>query len=341
VEASTGQASLVDLLVTRHLLEPAVLRDAMAEVFDLPLAKLPPARVDMELLSKLPAGAAREHVVFPLERQDTRLVLAVADPTREKPLRAVRRQMGLTLDLRLATRADLEPLVNEYYSPTLVALLPSGQTTTVHLRTNEIRIGKAESNDLVLSDPTVSRAHAFVRSFDSGYQVVDIESSNGVFVGDERVEGSATLKHGDVIKIGACLLTFKLPVSEAAGDATRLASPKPFGGGEPLIVALSAKAPAADAASAAAPPGREKKKKEKKQPAPKKESEKLTAAWIGFAGRIVSQIVAVLFALFMAYVAGSKACGNQPAQPPAEAGETNTSAVHYTSGAGFAPGGES
>lgn len=51
----------------------------------------------------------------------------------------------------------------------------------------ELRIGTAVSNDLVLSDPTVSAAHCSLELVPGGVRVRDSESTNGVYVGGIRV----------------------------------------------------------------------------------------------------------------------------------------------------------
>jgi hypothetical protein len=224
-EASARGLSFVGKLVERNLVAPSALRDAMATAFELPLAKLAHGLVDTELLARFPADAAREYLFFPLARNDTRLTVAVVDPTLEEPLLALRNAVGVALDLRLAAADEVAPLVDAYFAPTLVARLPSGETVSVSIRAKEFRIGSAGDNDLVLSSPSVCRSHAFIRSFDGGYQVVDIESRSGVFVGPVRVDGSVTLRSGDVIRIGDCCLTFLPPVAEAGAGATgRLAA---------------------------------------------------------------------------------------------------------------------
>ena len=50
-----------------------------------------------------------------------------------------------------------------------------------------LRIGSAPDNDLVLSDPTVSRHHAEMQFTEDGLQLRDLNSTNGTFIGDIRV----------------------------------------------------------------------------------------------------------------------------------------------------------
>ncbi len=71
----------------------------------------------------------------------------------------------------------------------------------------EVALGRDERNDIVLPDPRVSRFHAVVRPVDGGYQIVDLNSSNGTFVNRERV-GARPLQEGDEILIGSTSLYF-------------------------------------------------------------------------------------------------------------------------------------
>jgi len=50
-----------------------------------------------------------------------------------------------------------------------------------------IRLGSAPDNDVILSDPTVSRCHAEIRSTPKGLVVRDLGSTNGTFCNDVRV----------------------------------------------------------------------------------------------------------------------------------------------------------
>jgi hypothetical protein len=69
-------------------------------------------------------------------------------------------------------------------------------------------IGRGSSNDLVLSDPAVSRRHAVLRWDGVRLQIDDLGSSNGLMVNGRRAE-SATLDSGDSIAIGNCELVVR------------------------------------------------------------------------------------------------------------------------------------
>lgn len=56
--------------------------------------------------------------------------------------------------------------------------------------------------DIILSDDSISRAHAMVFHDTGGVGVIDLASTNGTFVNNDRV-GTAMVADGDVVTIGA------------------------------------------------------------------------------------------------------------------------------------------
>ena len=70
-----------------------------------------------------------------------------------------------------------------------------------------VAIGTLPENDIVLSDPTVSRRHAVVEETAGGWVLKDLDSTNGTFLDGVRVR-EAYLKAGAVIKLGTSELAF-------------------------------------------------------------------------------------------------------------------------------------
>lgn len=66
-----------------------------------------------------------------------------------------------------------------------------------------LSIGRAPENDIVLSDPRVSRHHAAIGRDGDGFFLVDRGSSNGTWVSGRRINGRAGLAPGAVITIGS------------------------------------------------------------------------------------------------------------------------------------------
>ena len=71
----------------------------------------------------------------------------------------------------------------------------------------EVWIGRGEDNDIVVRDPTVSRRHASVRKADDGLTWFDQGSSNGTWLGEQRID-HLRLRHGDRLRIGSTTMLF-------------------------------------------------------------------------------------------------------------------------------------
>jgi len=83
---------------------------------------------------------------------------------------------------------------------------------------NEVHMGRELDNTLRLPDPSISRHHCVLRKVGGGYEIQDLQSSNGVLVNGNRVQ-SSPLHHGDRITLGQIQLTFQDPLAEVAATA--------------------------------------------------------------------------------------------------------------------------
>jgi len=73
---------------------------------------------------------------------------------------------------------------------------------------DNISIGRSPSNDLVFQAPKVSRQHAAINKYKDQYIIIDLKSSNGVYVNGKKVE-EHNLKEGDEISIGGFKMIFQ------------------------------------------------------------------------------------------------------------------------------------
>lgn len=77
-----------------------------------------------------------------------------------------------------------------------------GTLTSIRPAASVLRIGRADDNDIRLSDLTISRHHAVFRAERGGYGIEDLGSFNGTFLNGQRVAGTVALKDNDLIGIG-------------------------------------------------------------------------------------------------------------------------------------------
>ena len=74
--------------------------------------------------------------------------------------------------------------------PRLVVLRDQSLHRYIELGHRELTIGRGEQNDVVLQDPDkiVSRFHAELRPLGREYVLVDLNSQNGTWVDEQRVD---------------------------------------------------------------------------------------------------------------------------------------------------------
>jgi len=86
------------------------------------------------------------------------------------------------------------------------------------VKTPLANIGRADYNDLVIPDESVSTAHAKLQRREGVWVLVDLDSTNGTFVDGERVKGEAPLSPGVTVRFGDIPLVFE-PTDDSAGVA--------------------------------------------------------------------------------------------------------------------------
>ncbi|MGH9459993.1 MAG: FHA domain-containing protein, partial [Vicinamibacteria bacterium] len=82
------------------------------------------------------------------------------------------------------------------------------RTTRLGVREGAVLIGRDADCDLSLEDQTISRHHARLDVATNGVKLVDLNSSNGCWVNDERVS-ERVLEPGDVIRLGTIRMTIE------------------------------------------------------------------------------------------------------------------------------------
>lgn len=114
-------------------------------------------------------------------------------------------------------------------------------------------LGRSAENQIVLSDQTVSRHHARIEARGSQLFISDLGTANGTYVNSQLVRESQPIHPGDIIQMGAILLTLDAagapagvrPAGVPAAPAPNSSSTRP---------ALPIVAPGPAAAPYAAPP---------------------------------------------------------------------------------------
>jgi pSer/pThr/pTyr-binding forkhead associated (FHA) protein len=315
---------LLRILVEDRLASEESLRDLMSRTFEIPVIDLEAANFDESVIAEFAPRLAVDHNIIPVARDGDSLIIAVADPTDTNAVQEITHRTQQSVTLRLATASQIRLHVNRHYGPKLIGVLPTGEKIEYPIDKHEVEIGKANHNQIVLTDPTVSNTHAIVVAREDGYSIVDLGSRNGTFVNGERLASKArTLRHGEKIQLGQTVLTFRNP-GETAANLTAVLSeealqevrrragsvdsepPADAAGTVPVPIPSSvdqgslANEEAATQVPAGGDDNDEKKKKKKKK---KKEKDaRLRAAYVSAGGRIFAAILSVALTVALFYL---------------------------------------
>ena len=71
---------------------------------------------------------------------------------------------------------------------------PAGNST--------LKMGRSTDNDIQIADGQASRHHAEIRYDNGRHHIIDLNSTNGTLVNDNRIASAQALSHGDIITIG-------------------------------------------------------------------------------------------------------------------------------------------
>lgn len=95
------------------------------------------------------------------------------------------------------------------------------------IRVPIVNVGRADYNDVVLQDDSVSTTHAKLQRREGVWVLVDLESTNGTFVDGEKVQGETPLAPGALIRFGDVQSMWE-PIDDTV-DAAKGASTKVMG----------------------------------------------------------------------------------------------------------------
>ena len=96
------------------------------------------------------------------------------------------------------------------FVPLCLVLQPSG--VRIELKQPDMLIGRHSLADVRLPLPDVSRRHCRFLFAQGIWQIIDLNSLNGVLLNGETIR-QATVRHGDLIRIGG--FTFAIELNEA------------------------------------------------------------------------------------------------------------------------------
>jgi pSer/pThr/pTyr-binding forkhead associated (FHA) protein len=162
---------------------------------------------DLELLPDLEPVAAPTPAAPPAGRA-TEPVARIFDspPTAPSPRQTFSEAPPTAPAMPVAVPAeDTRPVL------ATLEILNEGPTkgTRVSLRTALVHVGRGAHNDVKLSDESVSETHAKLQRREDGWYLVDMESTNGSYVGGTRVTGERRIEGSPDLRFGGVKMRFQ------------------------------------------------------------------------------------------------------------------------------------
>jgi pSer/pThr/pTyr-binding forkhead associated (FHA) protein len=132
--------------------------------------------------------------------------------------------------------AVAEPPIEPDRPPLASVLFRSGaqKGERVELRVPVVNVGRAEYNDLVIADPSVSTMHAKIQRRQGVWLLTDLGSTNGTFVDGELAAGDMPLSPGGMLRFGEITVLFEPLDNDAPVEPVgtrvvkRVVEPTPF-----------------------------------------------------------------------------------------------------------------
>src|SRR5579872_6867982 len=110
-----------------------------------------------------------------------------------------------------------------------LVLLSAGMSGRVHeLKVDKTTVGRVDDNTFQIPEPSVSSHHCEVLLRGSDVVVKDLNSTNGTFISGQQVTSEATLKPGQILRLGQIEMRLEsgTPAPAAAPVSSTMRIPK-------------------------------------------------------------------------------------------------------------------
>jgi FHA domain/WD40-like Beta Propeller Repeat len=122
-----------------------------------------------------------------------------------------------------STQRNDSTIVGPPLAPILEVVRGNEQSRIIRLKL-KTRIGRERDNELILTDPRVSRYHSIIELDDGKWVIRDQESANGTFVNGRRISAGRVLQPDDHVVLGDTELVFQ---PSRVGSGARVAPTSP------------------------------------------------------------------------------------------------------------------
>jgi Mg-chelatase subunit ChlD len=168
------------------------------------------AIVGLLALSRLRFGVSTEELKTIVEAQSRAPQPSVAAAARQVLAQGARLSTRTQTQTQAQAPAAQAPRPRSLMTPSgaagearLTAVEPVDPVPAEYtLLKHEVSLGRGEDNDIVIPHPSISRSHARLARSDGSFVLTDLNSTNGSYVNNQQVQGSAVVTNGSEVRLG-------------------------------------------------------------------------------------------------------------------------------------------
>ncbi|MFZ0134902.1 MAG: GspE/PulE family protein [Desulfobacterales bacterium] len=180
-----GQSGLVD--------EDSIFA-TLAREWDLPYRKIDPLKLDLNLVTTMiPHNFAASHLVLPIDRKDSTLVVATPAPLNLEVLDDIRRVTNLAAEAVITPRSDVKRLINEFFGfkRSIAAAEDLFAGPSVDLGNLEQYVRLKSDEDLPPTDQHIVNAvnHILLYAFEQRASDIHLEPKRETLLVRMRIDG--------------------------------------------------------------------------------------------------------------------------------------------------------
>ncbi|HTB83964.1 MAG TPA: ATPase, T2SS/T4P/T4SS family [Candidatus Sulfotelmatobacter sp.] len=114
-EASAAGVGVVDYLVANKVIRPGDVTQAKAAQFGAEVVNLASLKIEDDVIAVIPRDVAKKYRVIPIYKTESRVGVALADPSDLNAIDSLAHMLGAEIDQKVASEQDIETALNKYY----------------------------------------------------------------------------------------------------------------------------------------------------------------------------------------------------------------------------------
>ncbi len=135
LESVNSGHSPEQLILSHQMVPPDKVAAAKAQIMGVPFVSLDGRAISSEILDYIPEAVAHRYRLIPFEKQNSTLLVAMADPLDLQVIQFIEKKSGLSVKAYLALADDIEKTISDQYSQNLTSDVSSALKEVAKFKT--------------------------------------------------------------------------------------------------------------------------------------------------------------------------------------------------------------